>query len=100
MGCGTINFPVPATALLVMEPTSVSDTGQHQTMPDAADLVAVSCEPSDRPYGSRGEKKTVGISEVTFCQKLRQICSDHQTRKVVIGQRRMTGMGRNQDLFI
>ena len=93
-----VNLGISPAALLVMESARVSDAGQHQSVADAPARFAVSREPGDGADRSGNKQKPIRVAKIPSGQKLRQKGGHGQPGEIVIRQRRMAGMTRNQDL--
>ena len=52
-----IDLGISPPAPPVMERTRISDSSQHESMADAAHMMAVLRQPSNCPYGSREKTK-------------------------------------------
>ena len=93
-----VNLCISSAALFVMEPARVSDACQHQPVADASDTLAVSRQPRNGPDRAGNEQEAIRVAKIPSRQKLRQSGRHRQPGEIVIRQRGMTGMARNQDL--
>ena len=86
MSGGSINLGISPAALLVMEPTGVSDACQHQPVLNTGSGFMVCCEPCDGADRAGNKQEAIGIMEIPSGQKLGQKGGNAQAGKVVIRQ--------------
>src|SRR6266481_4124154 len=67
-------------------------------MTDSLTSCSILSEPGDRPDRAGNKKESIRIAKIPPRKKVRQKSSDGEPGKVVIRERRMTGMTRNQNL--
>ena len=101
MGDGGVDLGVPAAALLVRQRAGVADARDDEAVADALDDLAVVREPADRPDRPGPPEKPVRVPKRRLpgegAADLRQQC---HARQVVVGQRRVARVGRQQDLVV
>src|SRR4029077_6155954 len=95
---GAVDLGVAAPALLVVHRAGVADTGDDETVPDARDRLGVAREPGDGADRAREEEKTVRIPPARPAQELRERGRERDAREVVVGERRMAAVRREEDL--
>src|SRR5208337_5582948 len=92
-----VDFRISATTLLVMEPACVPDTRQDETVADASGIISITGKPCNRADRSRGKQKAILVAKIASTEKLRQCHGNCQAGKIVIGQRRVAAMSRDQN---
>ncbi len=80
-----VNLCISSAALLVMESVGISDASQHQSVANASDILAVSCQPRDRANRSGDEQEAIRVAKIFFRQKLRQGGRYRKAGEIVIG---------------
>src|ERR1700722_7388206 len=71
-----IDFGVSSTAFLVMKTAQISDTSQHQTVPNAPGGLPVSRKPGDRSDRAGNEQKSIGVTAIGLREQPGQKCRD------------------------
>src|SRR5690349_19877121 len=97
MGGDTIDFGA-AAALLVVEPAVVAEACQHDAVLDSSGLLPVPRQPGDGADGRRDEQKAIAVPPLARQQLPGEEDRYGQTREIVIRQRRMADVTRDQDL--
>src|SRR5215469_2691434 len=97
MGHGQIDEGVAAPALLVGRPAAIAYAGYNKAVLDSSQVVLVEREPGNGSYRAGYEKKPVAESRLASMEAPRQVSQQGQTGAVVIGERRMTDVGRHQE---
>ena len=100
MGHGAIDQGIAPAAFLVGRAAAVADAGDHQAMPDAAHPMLIAREPGDRADRARGEQKTVAVARSQRGEALGQKRQQRQPRAVVVGERGVADMRREQELVV
>ena len=93
-----VNLRILSAAFFVVEGAIVSNACQNQTVANPLRSRLISGKPRDRANRSWDEQEPVGITKFAACEKLCQVRGDRKARQIVVCQRRMTHMTRNQDL--
>ena len=97
---GPIDLAVAAPAALVGQATGVADAGDGQAVLDAMQRVAVLVKPRQRPDRPGREQEAVGVPQLSLRELLGEHRRDRDAREVVVGQRRVAHVGRDQDFVL
>ena len=97
---GAVDVGVAAPALLVGERSGVPDARDHQTVTDAPDVLLVAREPDDRADGAGDEQQPVRVAERAGAEQTAERGEHRDPGQVVVRQRRMADMGREEHLFV
>ena len=95
---GAIDLGIAAAASLVSQHPGVADASGDQAVRDARRLLLVQCQPGDRTDGPGHEEKPVGVARRGAREQARQRGAEDHAGEVVVGQRRMAAVGREQHL--
>lgn len=97
-GC-PINVYVSLAALFVVKCAFITDARQDQSISYARRSVLVASEPGDGPDGSGNKKEAVGKAKIPARKKFGKMGRDCESGQIVVGERRMAGVARNQNFF-
>ena len=100
MGHGAIDQGIAPAALLVGRAAAVADAGDDEAVLDAAHPMLVAREPGDRADCPRGEQKTVAVARPQRGEALGQKRQQREPRAVVVGERRVADVRREQELLV
>src|SRR5208337_4247224 len=87
-----VDLGISPPAFFVVKSSRVSDTGQYQPMPYGCCLFLIACQPRDSTDGSGNKQNAIRITKIFSHQHLCQSSGHGQSGKIVVGQRRMTGV--------
>src|SRR5687767_12873643 len=96
---GAIDEGIASTALLVGRTTAVAYTRHDQAMLDPRRRFLVARKPCDRTDGPRHEEEAVAAARLQFGEALCQVREERDPRAIVICQRGMADVGREEELF-
>src|SRR4051812_50939 len=96
MGESAVNVRITAPASLVRNIAGISHTRQDQPVPDALNSRFVARQPRDRPDGAGSKQKAIRVTMSRILQTPSQSYGKRDARQVVVGQRGMTNMRRDE----
>jgi hypothetical protein len=95
-----VDFGRSTSAALVRGATRVTDASQDQTVFHSIDRRLVSRQPGDRPDCPRHEHEAVGMVMMTALKVLRHIDGSGDARQIVVAERGVTAVTRDENLVI
>src|SRR5690349_18608182 len=96
---GPVDSRISSARLFVGERSGVTDDAQNPAMLDLICLVFVETQPGDGTDGRRNEQEAIRVVTVgLFLQSPSEKCGDRNSRQIVVRQRGMTDVGRDQNL--
>jgi hypothetical protein len=100
MARGAVHFGVAEHGALVGERVLISEAHQRKTASNLRDLTTVARQPGDRADRPRGKEESDGVAQGSFCQALRQLYRHRDSREIVVRERGVTYMGRDEQLVV
>ena len=91
---------VAVPAALVRQAALVADARDSQAMLDAIQRLAVLVQPRQRSDRARREHEPVGVPQLSLRKLLGEHRRDRDPREVVVGERRVADVGRDQHLVV
>ena len=91
---------ITTPAALVGQVPAIADTRERQAVCDPIEPVAVLVQPCERPDRPRGEEEAVRVPKPSLHQLLREHRRNDDPREVVVGERGVAYIGRDQDLAV
>ena len=97
---GAVDGGVAATAPLVRQRARVADARGDEAVLDAVEPILVPREPGQRPDRRRAEQEAVGVAPLLRLQMPGERRQQHDPREVVVAERGVADVGREQDLVL
>ena len=89
----------PAARLLVREAAGIAEVGEDEAVADVGPAVSVAAQPRDRAEGAGREQDAERVAPPRACRALRgEDGRDGERARVVVGEGRVAGVRRDQDL--
>src|SRR5439155_6676010 len=82
------------------EGSRIAYTREHEAVPDPLEELLVTGQPDDRPDGARHEHEPVRVAERYATQRAAEKRSERDAGEVVVGERGMAHVAREQDLAL
>src|SRR5712691_10118905 len=97
---GTVDGSITPPAPLVRRAAAIAHAREDEAVLDPGHAGAVLAQPSDRADRARHEQEPIRQPPRLLRQRSRLKCRDRDTRKIVVRERGMADMSRDQNLVV